>query len=336
MAYANLINQNCTSKAEFFKRIRDFICKRNGSYDYSTTGIGWTLYDSFYAVDENNPQLNDWFVVYSPGESGRENMYCLIKWNSTNAIDVIPYLYWNTTTNVGVGIYGFPGNYWIIADNATTLNLWIYGDLNQIALGDFTNVNDYALVFGKIQSLYETETIGYSTSSVTSGSNKVITVDIDLPSDWTVGNKVFIWDIANIELTTITDVNITNKTITVTLANSYTGTFRVSRFCGYSNLNAANGLGVLYCLRLKNNTTSNAGLVDPGFYYSDTTTTPILYPVHDMIYSGTGGIVGKLRNILKMSVISPIVTKDVMVMPDSTNYRVIAVQSSYRILFKEV
>lgn len=335
MAYANLINQTCTSKAEFFKRIRDFICKRNGSYDYSTTGIGWTLYDSFYAVNENSPQTGDWFVIYSPGESGRENIYCLIKWYSTDTMDVTPYLYWNTTTNTGVIAYGGIGGYWPIAGNATSLNLWIYGDLNQIAFSDFTNVSTFVNVVGKLQSLYETETIGYSTASVTSGSNKVITVDIDLPSDWTVGNKVFIWDIANIELTTITAINSINKTITVTLANSYTGTFRVSRFCGYGNLNV-NGVASLSCLRTKNNTTSNIGATDPGFIYSETTTTPILYPVYDIIYTFTGGIVGKLRNILKTSVSSPIVTKDVMVMPDSTNYRVIAVQTSYRILFKEV
>ena len=67
MAYANLIKQPCNNVAEIFKHCRDFVCRRNGSYDYSTSGIGWSLVDSSYATDEHNPASGDWFVVYSAG-----------------------------------------------------------------------------------------------------------------------------------------------------------------------------------------------------------------------------------------------------------------------------
>ncbi len=95
MAYKNLLNIDCADKKEFFCRMRDFICKRNGTYDYSSTGIGWTLHDSSYAVDEDNPAANDWYVICSPGEGGKDDMYFKIAWNGsqTNNITISGFLY---------------------------------------------------------------------------------------------------------------------------------------------------------------------------------------------------------------------------------------------------
>ena len=115
MAYANLVNQSCIGfTEEAFQRIRDFICKRNGTYDYSATGIGWTLHDSYYATDEDNCAIGDWFVVKSVGESGDEDLYFKIKWHEADHMSLQGMLYWNAITDTGVVNYPSTDTYDII------------------------------------------------------------------------------------------------------------------------------------------------------------------------------------------------------------------------------
>ena len=100
MAYANLLEQACTDKEEVFQRLRDFICKRNGTYDYSSTGIGWTLHDAVYATDEDNCASGDYFVIYSAGEGTKEDMYFLVTW-ATNYINFVAYQSWDNSAHSG-------------------------------------------------------------------------------------------------------------------------------------------------------------------------------------------------------------------------------------------
>ena len=131
MAYANLVSQFCINNSEVFKRVRDFLCKRNGSYDYSSTGIGWTLHDAVYAKDEDAVVFGDYFVAYSPGESGDEDLYVKITYAS-GFINCHVYLYWNASTHTGVTAAGTANN-WTNTNSANAV-LWVYGDLDSVIL----------------------------------------------------------------------------------------------------------------------------------------------------------------------------------------------------------
>lgn len=333
MAYTNLINQACTNKAEFFKRMRDFICKRN---DYSPTGIGWTLHDAVYAVNENSPQLNDYFVVKSDGESGRDNMYILVKW-ANNYILFQGWLYWDNSTHIGTQYYGSYTAGLTMAETISNPQLWIYGDLNAVFIGEMISANGYSGYFGKLQSVNETEDIGYCSSSISAGNDKSITVDISLPSDWIVGAKVFIWDNIKIEVATIKTVNTGTKTITVDIVNNYTGTFRISRFLGYVSTSTTN-LN-LYALCSKAGTlTANIGtyVVVTIMAYIDQMNTPNRHILASCYIATTGGIYGKLRNIYQTSSITPLVHKDIFIDIGNNEYRYLHVNSNKYLVFKEI
>lgn len=337
MAYANLINQTCTAgKAEFFCRIRDFVCKRNGTYaDYSATGIGWTLYDSSYAVDEDHPRLNDWFVIFSPGESGRENMYILCKWGTTTGFLFQGYLYWNITTHVGVLDYGVYSYSLTIADTISNPQLWIYGDLDFVFFAEATSTNGQNNAFGKLKSTFESEDIGYCSSSITSGSDRTITVDIDLPADWVVGAGVFIWDMAHIEKVTIKTVNFSAKTITVDVANSYTGTFRISRFLGYVATVAGFNFQTLKN-KLNTSSVSIGTYIDIPITSIDQLDNPNRHAMTPMYLSTTGGIYGKIRNMFKVYPAAPLVHKDILIDQEGNEWRYLSIYLSKYIAFKEV
>ena len=130
MAYANLVGIACIDKTEFFCRMRDFICKRNGTYDYSGTGIGWTLHDSSYATDEDNPADNDWYVIYSPGEGGKDDLYMKIVMTSAN-IYINGYQAWDATAHTGGNRYVTSTSNFAVGVSDTP-TLYIYGNLDGI------------------------------------------------------------------------------------------------------------------------------------------------------------------------------------------------------------
>ena len=138
MSYVNLVAQACVTPEECFQRMRDFICRRNGTYDYSTTGIGWTLHDSSYATDEDNLTDGDFIVIYSAGESGDDDMYIKLDYEVTTTwAKVTGYLYWNNSTHAGV----LPFNtapYGIFTRGSDHV-LYIYGDLSSFSVIQYYN-----------------------------------------------------------------------------------------------------------------------------------------------------------------------------------------------------
>jgi len=240
MAYKNLINISCASKAEFFCRMRDFICARNGTYDYSATGIGWTLHDFSYAVDEDTPQLNDWFVIKSEGESGKESMYFKLVWVN-NYISVYGYLFWDNSSHSGATAFGSGPNTLRMYDSFTSLTMWIYGDFDYFSIISFYNETTYyGTSMGKLEKPYNylDETISTCSSALTAGSDVSIILDA-VPSSWEVGSEIFIWcanlkTTTRIEKTTIKTIN--GNTITADLSNSYDSVVRISNHIGYAQM----------------------------------------------------------------------------------------------------
>jgi len=238
VSYRNLINVASASIAESFKRIRDFICRRNGSYDYSATGIGWTLWDSSYAVDENAPATGDWFVIKSIGENGKQDLYYRFILNAST-ITVYGYLYWNAATNAGIKEFGSP-NAINISSGATTL--WIYGDLDHVCIG-YVNTSNYLFMMGaphQGEGFYD-NAIAVSSASVSTGSNVVVTVDA-VPDTWYVGQKLYHWDTAGLNVVTIAALGAGTVTLATVSAAKLAGnklSGDIGYFCSNSNALAA-------------------------------------------------------------------------------------------------
>jgi len=225
MSYANLVAQTCSTKVEWFCRFRDFLCKRNGTYDYSTTGIGWTLFDSSYAVDESNPAVNDWFVAFSPGEDGGQDIYVKFTY-ATGGIDVSGYLYWNASTNTGVQAY-MTGQLTLAAAE-TLYRLWVYGDLDSVLVIQFNNSYYYSAVFGQADYLYDKTPVTCSLA-ISSGSQTITLSSV--PSTWAVGQKIFVRDTANVDQITITAIS--GNTITATFARAYAAGAKLQESIAY-------------------------------------------------------------------------------------------------------
>lgn len=241
MAYKNLYAQVCTDKQEFVQRFRDFVCARNGTYDYSTTGIGWTLIDSVYAVDEDNMAVNDYFVIYSPGENGGQDLYFKCAW-VLNYIKVSGYLSWDPATHTGSLInYATASNLYSI-EATVNAELSVYGDLDMI-MGNWdgkTLAYSYSCHFGALLPGYSDldDTVLNTTGAVSSGSDVVLTMDGTLPAAWVEDAEVFIRTTHRSPITTTKIEKVVIKavsgvTITVDLVNDYTTAAAVSSHVGY-------------------------------------------------------------------------------------------------------
>lgn len=271
MAYKNLIAEvlDASSETEWFMRMRDFLCARNGTYDYSTTGIGWTLHDYSYAVDEDNVAINDYIVLFSAGEDGGEQMYyqfILIN----DYIRIRGWQYWNNSTHTGSGI-----NYY--RDNAMKIGadpeeMYIYGDLNFVhmsAVGVDGNTNWYNGAFGCLDTRHlialedmgtGTRNIQVCTSSLSSGSDVEITVSDSTSKLWKVGCHLMIMDNTNFERITVkTNDNV--DTITADLTNSYSANAKICTSFPYyvTGANTTHFYYNSYCVLMHNMLGEHAG-----------------------------------------------------------------------------
>ncbi len=216
MAYANLIAVSCNNPIETFMRFRDFMCKRNGTYDYSTTGVGWTYHDSSYAINESTISVNDYFVMYSAGEDGLRDMYYKVQYVS-GAINIYGYLYWNNTTHAGTQQFGI-NNTWTNT-LATNNVMWVYADLDA-----FIGISKYGTTYysgmgGWMPDSPISSAITVAPGAITAGSNVVVNFT-SIPGTWAVGTKLFVRDTANIERVTISAINGTSVTFS-SFAASY-------------------------------------------------------------------------------------------------------------------
>lgn len=345
MAYANIVQISCADKKEAFCRIRDFVCKRNGTYNYSTTGIGWTLWDSSYAVDENNPAINDWFVIKSAGESTKEDLYFKFTWSS-GYIQIHGFQAWDPTANTGGNQYNAATNNYAVAE-ALVPQLWVYGDLDSIFIATkaAADTEVRCSLFGKEQKpwAYLDDQVAICSSTLTAGSDVSITVD-SVPAGWTVGRQLFIRTTHTNATNTVKAEKITIKTlsgnvITADLANSYTANSKLSDHVGYFCQNA-------YTLGTGNVLIDAAGTVstgataisynqqvagvnnDPGGYETR-------YGMAEAWLSGTNGFFGKLKNIYRIS-LGTLALFDVLQESAGTQWRYIKVYSNADYVFKEV
>ncbi len=352
MAYANIVNQACTNKQEVFARFRDFLCKRNGTYDYSTTGIGWTLWDSSYAVDEDNTQVNDWFVIYSPGETGDDDIYIKITWTNGYIIWA-GYLAWDPSTHAGTTSFHWANGANIIMAEAmgNTQPIYIYGDLNMIAfVWENTSTVDYGSWIGKVQPMYEfivPTTLTTNTGALTAGSDVVIGFASTIPDTWIVGNDLYIRtthtnDISTSKLEQVRVKARTTTSITVDLVDSYTTDSKISDMIGLIG-NATNQIE-----STQNTLITPGGVVnkqaalltyllgmstsyhDPGAYND-------YVGIYRYIIHSVTGVLGYMENIARLPAFNAEFARhDVLTEADGTSWRCFYMYSGDPIAFKEV
>lgn len=250
MPRKNLVAEAIATRAEVFKRFRDWVCARNGSYNYTTTGQGWTYHDSSYAVSQDTISNNDYFVIRSTGESGKDDIYMKVTYSATaNMIQVQMCQYWNSTTHVGVNLMTAANN-WQVAD-ATAGTLYIYATLDYILVFTLIGASQYGALFGLLDDSEYDKTIAISSGAVSAGSNVVVTMDL-VPASWVVGGKVVVKDNANMERIIVSAINSLDVTFT-SLAASYTSGCKFAKDFPIVCNNATNLLGAYIALFGHNN-----------------------------------------------------------------------------------
>lgn len=344
MSYANIVNISCADKVEFFCRLRDFICKRNGTYDYSATGIGWTHWDSSYAVDEDNPASGDYFVIFSPGESGDDDLYIKITW-TTGALKCQFYQSWDPSTHAGSTAINTADNL-TLADTGSLI-LYVYGNLDFCFIVNYLTTDGRVCYFGKGDPFYDDQTgeICTCSSSLTAGSDVSITVDA-VPENWAVGSEFFIRtthtnNTSTVKIEKATIKTLVGNTITADLINSYTAGSKLtdsypicvqSSTAGFASfvafithygnfLNEALTLGSL---------TSFDSYIDPD-YYEDR------IALMDTPASSTNapwGMISYLRRTPTQN--AEFTTLDVLQEKDGTQWRCFKAYSSKYVAIKEV
>lgn len=227
MSYKNIVNHGAANKKESFQRIRDFLCSRNGTYDYTGLGPGWTLHDSSYAVDEDTISANDWIVLYSDGEDTKADLYVLIKYISTaNYITVNGYLSWDNSAHTGIHRMSTSVSTWYIHE--TSPNIWVYADKDFISIVSNNGTTDniwYTGWYGRLLDTYYDSTVAISSAAASSGGGVPITVDA-VPDSWEVGRWVTVRDDDNIKRTAITDI--TGSVVSMNLADDMAAGFKLA------------------------------------------------------------------------------------------------------------
>lgn len=320
MAYANLLGHVCTGgKAEFIKRLRDFICSTG---EYEGVGIGgWFVYDSYYAVNAENLSINDWFVLRSTGTSGRDDMYMYLKWAGSSYIAVQGWLFWNNITSVGTQYFNNSLNNMILSDTASNPELWIYGNEDSVWLTEGSISTYRTLSFGKLKSVTTSEDILYNSASETIGTNKILTMDNELPSDWIVGNSLFIWDDNGVQKVMIEAVDAATKQITVALTKDIQLQSKISRHLGYYTQAISNLSINILINKAGTSPTSAASAAISVFNYVDTLDINTYNYMPQALAQTTGGVLGEFQNIRLCQKITPLVHKDVLVEDDGTEWR---------------
>lgn len=345
MAYVNLLDVQTTSWEQIFQHIRDFICKRNGTFDYSTTGIGWTLHDAVYATDENNISVNDYVVVKTTGELGTDEIYIRIYVSLAGYIRMTGYLSWDNSTHTGSTIYWGSTGHSLRID--TSDGLWIYGDLDWVTIINNqadANAAKYATGLGRLTNTMVDSTIQTTTSAVSSGTDVVIPVTDSTSNDWKINDRLYIKDDTNVESFIVKTNNGSNQ-ITADLTNSYATNAYISTVFPYALDRYHNYF--LY-------TSSYSGTL---CRYDNTTNAPIYawahtnfinatdpantgdwfggVRMHITLQSITDGYIGYIPYAYAVSTTN-MVNEDVLIGPNNNNYRYFNIDSAKYMVFKEV
>lgn len=228
----SLLNRASSSMPDVFKIVRDFVCKRG---EFANTGIGWTLHDAVYAVDENNISLGDYVIFYSPSSSGVDHQYIYFEYDTTARFYAGGYNFWNKTNHTGTR----NSVEYLNINNMPITAVWISGDIDQVFITVVTSSATYvsSLSFGYIKPKDNQSPFIQIPAAVTVGANKILTFT-EIPSWFEVGRTIVFRDEANVSGAKISDINGNNVTF-ATLSYSFTASAVLKRelpiFCSASS-----------------------------------------------------------------------------------------------------
>lgn len=182
--------------------------------DFLTGVCGWTLWDDQMALAQ------PYFVVYSAGESGKEDVYLqFFDEASANVIAVRGALYWDQTSHTAIKPVYSPTTGIVTSDTAP-FNYWFFASLDRAFVVTRLGANYYAHYSGLIKRFWSDE-VAVTESGVGSGTN--VTVPVNDASILSPGKYYIIKDNANIARVQVTATDINSTPNTVTIANLLTG-----------------------------------------------------------------------------------------------------------------
>lgn len=203
MAYHSTSGQ-AANKAEFHALLKTFL----------TETCGWTLYDDQMAA------ASPYFVAYSAGESGKEDIYLEFLSSSTDRLTVKVMFGWNNTTHAAIKPVDDSNNAYMSVKDSVSFLYWIFADLDRLVVVTRVGTMYYTYYCGLIKRFWS-DKVAISQGAVSAGSN--VQIPVDDASIFTPGQYYLIKDNANIQRAQITAVDTSSSPKTITVASLTTG-----------------------------------------------------------------------------------------------------------------
>ena len=182
--------------------------------NFLTTTCGWTLWD------DGMGQAQPYFVVFSPGESGHEDIYLqFIDDAITDRIAVRSGLYWDAVGHALVKpVYSNSTTF--VTSDAAAFNYWMFGNLDRLAIATRIGSNYYVHYSGLVKRFWSSS-IAITQQAASAGSDVVMPVND--ASALSPGKYYIIKDNTNIARVRITATDTVSNPNTVTIASLATG-----------------------------------------------------------------------------------------------------------------
>ena len=182
---------------------------------FLTVDCGWTLWD------DQMGQAQPYFVVYSAGESGKEDIYLQFIDDATlNKVSVKGALYWNPATHMAVKPVFVSDTTAFLTSDSVPFNYWFFVSLDRVFIVTRLGANYFCHYSGIIKRFWSDE-IATTQGDVNSGTNVVVSVND--ASILTPGKYYIIKDNANIARVQVTAMDIESTPNHATIATLATG-----------------------------------------------------------------------------------------------------------------
>lgn len=181
---------------------------------FLTTVCGWTLWD------DGMGQAQPYFVVFSPGESGQEDIYLqFIDDAITDRVAVRSGLYWDAVSHALIKpVYSASTTF--VTSDASPFNYWMFGNLDRLTIATRIGSSYYVHYSGLLKRFWS-PSIAIMQQAASAGSDVVAPVSD--ASALTPGKYYIIKDNANIARVRITAADVVANPNTITIATLATG-----------------------------------------------------------------------------------------------------------------
>jgi hypothetical protein len=181
---------------------------------FLTTVCGWTLWD------DQMGQAQPYFVAFSAGESGQEDIYLqFIDDASADRIAVRGALYWDAATHTAIKPV-YSASTTIVTSDAGSFTYWMFGSLDRVAITTRIGSNYYVHYSGLIKRFWS-DKVAVTQQAALAGSDVVVPVND--ASVLSPGKYYYIKDNANIARVRVSATDVVSNPNTITIASLATG-----------------------------------------------------------------------------------------------------------------